>query len=337
MRHTYSKTIILLAVLTLFAATVYAQKTNSAYEDYISKYADAAKKQQKLYGIPASITLAQALLESAAGQSELAKNANNHFGVKCGSGWTGKTYRHTAEKGKECFRKYDNVEQSYEDHSLFLKRPHYQSLFKLKQTDYKGWAHGLRQCGYATDPQYAHKLIRVIEDYELYRFDKEDKSVIAEQKAIDDWQRKNDEVRKSESNERKERKDKKDKAGKNGKMKAIDLYQEHKLYKHNGRKYIIAAAGETFEGLAYEYNISEKALRRYNDATDGRELRGGDKVYLFKKRSRAQKNEARYRVKRGDTAWSIAQDKGIQLKTIYRLNGITEGLEVTINQELQLR
>ena len=317
-----------------------AQQKITAYENYINKYAPVAKKQQQLYGIPASITLAQALLESAAGQSELALNANNHFGVKCGSVWEGKTYQHKAETGKECFRKYDSPEQSFEDHSLFLKRPNYQSLFQLKQTDYKGWAHGLRQCGYATDPQYANKLIKVIETYGLSKYDKEDTSVIAEQKAIDEWQRKTDEVRKNDSKQKdtaKNRKDKKDKTSKGAKMKAIALYQEHKLYRHNGRKYIIAAAGETYEGLSYEYNISEKTLRRYNDATDGRELRAGDKVYLFKKRKRAQPSEAHYRVRRGDTAWSIAQDKGIQLKTIYELNGITPGLEVTIHQELRLR
>lgn len=302
------------------------------YNNYIKQYASVAKDQQQKYGIPASIILAQALLESAAGESELTRNSNNHFGIKCGNDWTGESVRHDDDKRHECFRKYKHAEQSFEDHSLFLKKPRYQKLFTLSQTDYKGWAHGLRQCGYATDQQYANKLIHIIEEYGLNQYDTEDYSVDEEQREIDLIDLKADEIKKTDADADKDKGKKK-----KSKMKAIDLYQEHKLYKHNGRTYIIAAAGETFEGLAYEYNINEKALRRFNDASDGRELRAGDKVYLYKKRKRAQLSESFYRVKRGETAWSIAQDKGIQLKTIYQLNGIEEGQEVTINQQLQLR
>ncbi|MBQ7209412.1 MAG: glucosaminidase domain-containing protein [Paludibacteraceae bacterium] len=317
-----------IAVLVFVVSNATAQTKNPVYEEYISKYSKAAQEQQTKYGIPASITLAQGLLESAAGKSELTQKSNNHFGIKCTSDWQGATTSHDDDKTGECFRVYKKAEQSFEDHSLFLKRPRYQKLFTLPSTDYKGWAHGLKQCGYATDPQYANKLIKLIEDYELHRFDVADVSVEEEEKIEKQEALKNDEIGKSEEPKAKSKK---------AKMKPIDLYQEHKLYRHNGRKYIIANAGETFAGLAYEYNISERRLRRFNDADDRRELRAGDRVYLYRKRARAMQHEAYYRVKRGDTAWSIAQNKGIRLKTIYKLNGIEEGQEVTINQQLKLR
>ena len=164
---------LLLSVLffqPLFTS-LFAQR-NATYEAYIDKYKEMAIVQMHRHKIPASITLAQGLLESGAGQGLLAKEANNHFGIKCASGWTGKTFRKDDDRRDECFRSYRSVEESYEDHSKFLQRPHYSPLFDLKTTDYKGWAHGLRSCGYATDRQYAQKLIRLIEEYELYRYDR---------------------------------------------------------------------------------------------------------------------------------------------------------------------
>lgn len=161
----------LLAIILLSTACFNANAQADAYNRYIKQYKDIAIKHQKEYGIPASITLAQGLLESSAGNSRLAREANNHFGIKCGSGWKGKTIKHKAERGKECFRKYKNAEESYEDHSRFLKRDRYKPLFKLKTSDYKGWARTLRKCGYATDKKYPDKLISLIERYKLYQYD----------------------------------------------------------------------------------------------------------------------------------------------------------------------
>lgn len=161
----------LLAIILLSTACFNANAQADAYNRYIKQYKDIAIKHQKKYGIPASITLAQGLLESSAGSSRLAREANNHFGIKCGSGWKGKTIKHKAERGKECFRKYKNAEESYEDHSRFLKRDRYKPLFKLKTSDYKGWARTLRKCGYATDKKYPDKLISLIERYKLYQYD----------------------------------------------------------------------------------------------------------------------------------------------------------------------
>lgn len=139
---------------------------------YVLQYAEMAQKEMKKFGIPASITLAQGLLESQAGMGELAVKSNNHFGIKCHKGWRGARVSHDDDAKGECFRKYKKVEQSYRDHSEFLSnRKRYGDLFKMKKTDYISWAHGLKKAGYATDPQYAYKLISLIERYELWQFD----------------------------------------------------------------------------------------------------------------------------------------------------------------------
>lgn len=140
--------------------------------DYINMYHKAAVKQMKNHGIPASITLAQGILESANGNSELARNANNHFGIKCTKDWKGKTYYHYASEGNSCFRRYPNVEASYEDHAAFLHYKRYEFLYALKTKDYKGWAKGLKKAGYATNPKYPELLINLIEKYDLHKFDK---------------------------------------------------------------------------------------------------------------------------------------------------------------------
>lgn len=139
---------------------------------YVLQYAEMAQKEMKKYGIPASITLAQGLLESQAGMGELALKSNNHFGIKCHKGWRGARVSHDDDAKGECFRKYKKVAQSYRDHSEFLRnRGRYSDLFRMKKTDYISWAHGLKKAGYATDPQYAYKLISLIERYELWQFD----------------------------------------------------------------------------------------------------------------------------------------------------------------------
>ena len=146
--------------------------TKDAYSAYIAKYSGMAMEQMKQYGIPASITLAQGLLESDAGRSTLATKCNNHFGIKCHSDWTGRKMYHDDDERQECFRCYRDADDSFRDHSLFLVNgARYQSLFKLGSTDYKGWARGLKAAGYATSPTYADKLIELIERYGLDRYD----------------------------------------------------------------------------------------------------------------------------------------------------------------------
>ncbi len=160
------------------ATVITTPPANASYEEvvqtYIQNFKEVAKEEMVLYGIPASIKIAQGILESGAGRGSLTSRSNNHFGIKCHVGWTGESVRHDDDELQECFRKYNDPRYSFRDHSLFLtSRPRYSNLFTLKKDDYKGWARGLRQAGYATDPKYPEKLISIIERYELYKLDQE--------------------------------------------------------------------------------------------------------------------------------------------------------------------
>ena len=162
---------VLLLFLIIHSAVYGQMKWNSAYQQYIDQYKDLAIEQMKRYGIPASITLAQGVFESGAGRSALAKNGNNHFGIKC-HGWQGRKQYADDDARNECFRAYETVYDSFEDHSRFLANSkRYSPLFRLKTTDYHGWARGLKECGYATNPRYADKLIDLIELYKLNKYD----------------------------------------------------------------------------------------------------------------------------------------------------------------------
>lgn len=163
--------LIVVAMVVAVATPVGAQQALTRAQ-YIEKYAPMAVESQLLYGIPASITLAQGCLESGNGNSRLAREANNHFGIKCGGSWDGPSLAHDDDAPQECFRKYESVAESYVDHALFLsERERYRSLFDLDPKDYKGWARGLKAAGYATNPAYADLLIRIIEENNLQRFD----------------------------------------------------------------------------------------------------------------------------------------------------------------------
>ena len=169
------KYFLFLILLPLLVLSSFASSHAQTTEAYIEKYSSVAQDQMRKYGIPASITLAQGILESGNGKSKLATEANNHFGIKCHDTWSGATMHIDDDAPNECFRKYKSVEQSFEDHSIFLKKPRYEELFVLEITDYKGWAQGLKKCGYATSPTYAKSLIDLIEKYELTQFDTEEK------------------------------------------------------------------------------------------------------------------------------------------------------------------
>ena len=273
----------LIYLLAIFVClSLQAQTRNKQYEDYIKQYRDLAVDEMKKYHIPASITLAQGLLESGAGQSTLARKSNNHFGIKCGSDWQGKTVRHNDDARGECFRAYKHPKQSYEDHSKFLAgRPRYASLFKLKITDYKGWARGLKKAGYATDPRYAQRLIDIIELYDLDKYDK---------KGGLKWMKENP--------------------------------NPHQPYIANGLLYIVVRAGDTWKSISKELDISQKKLRKYNDLYKGYELRPGDILYLEKKNRKAQKEHIVHVLRAGESMYLISQKYGIRLNNLYKLNNM---------------
>lgn len=271
--------------LLLICVAVQAQRRNSRYNEYIKQYAPLAVEQMKEHKIPASITLAQGLLESGAGQSALARKSNNHFGIKCHSDWRGRRVYHDDDAKGECFRAYRHPKDSYEDHSLFLKRgARYAFLFKLKITDYKGWARGLKKAGYATDPSYANRLITIIEDYDLYKYDS--KGVYSERKL----------------------------------RKNPWLLSPHPVYIANDIAYIVARSGDTFKDLGKEFDISWKKLVKYNDLQRDYTLVNGDIIYLKSKKKKASKPHTVYIVKDGDSMHAISQKYGIRLKNLYKMN-----------------
>lgn len=256
------------------------QVRNKQYEAYIKKYRDIAVEEMRKYHIPASITLAQGLLESGAGQSTLARKSNNHFGIKCGSDWDGKSVRYDDDARNECFRAYKHPKQSYEDHSKFLaSRSRYAFLFKLKITDYKGWAKGLKKAGYATDRRYAQRLIDIIELYDLHQYDT-----------------------------------------KKGLKWMKDNPNPHQPYIANGLVYIVVRPGDTWKSISKEFDVSRKKLRKYNDLYKGYVLQPGDILYLEKKNRKTDKEHVVHVLRAGESMYSISQKYGIRLKNLYKRN-----------------
>ncbi|KKB47299.1 glucosaminidase domain-containing protein [Parabacteroides goldsteinii] len=275
---------LLFFIATLAEAAT--QRKIPSYEKYIKTYSALAIEQQKKYKIPASITLAQGLLESGAGQSDLARRSNNHFGIKCHSDWRGGRVYHDDDLRGECFRKYKRVEDSYEDHSKFLKRSRYDRLFQLKITDYKGWARGLQKCGYATDRAYANKLIKVIEDYKLYRYD-------------------TGKVHKLTRQEKK-------------KLRYPTV--KYTIYRTYGLLYVYAKENDSFDQIAQNLDFPVKDLKKFNEVPEDFPLQKGDIVYIEKKKKKADKPNYDHVVQVGESMHSIAQKYGIQIKSLYKMN-----------------
>jgi LysM repeat protein len=245
-------------------------------------------KHRDQYKIPASIKLAQGILESGAGTSELARASNNHFGIKCHSSWTGERVYRRDDGPNDCFRKYKKVEDSYEDHAKFLLQPRYSVLFTYNIRDYTAWAKGLQTCGYATDKGYANKLIQIIETYELYRYDSKTPPKTTKPKQVKDKQKKPELLR--------------------------DVYKTYNLI------YVIAKDEDSFEQIADDTGFKVKDLIKYNEVPEDFPLRKGDIVYLQKKKKKADLPNFEHLVKIGESMHSISQRYGIQLKSLYKMN-----------------
>ena len=336
-------------------------------KEYIEKYKHIAIRQMNQYGIPASIIMAQACLESGNGNSRLAVKANNHFGIKCHN-WNGKRIYHDDDRRGECFRKYTEAEDSFKDHSEFLKNGRrYQSLFDLKKTDYKAWAHGLKAAGYATDPQYAKMLIEIIEKNELYKLDGELISLKENRKLEKERAKANKANRKAERALLKEQK----RAAKAGSVavgaaatqaanaaigtvnaaapvEASPLYRyslDRPIYKNNGVPYIVATGTETYASIAKEYNLFTRELLKFNDLQESTTvgikidekspILSGTIVYLKAKKKRGKKSA--YVVQPGESMYEISQKLGIKLLQLYKLNSMKYGSEVEPGKILNLQ
>ncbi len=299
-------------LLAFFPLAIFAQNKQTR-EEYINKYKDAAIYQMKTQGVPASIILAQGLLESDNGNSYLAIRANNHFGIKCHKTWTGPTVHQDDDAKNECFRKYSNPEKSYKDHSDFLRGARrYSILFDLDPTDYKGWAHGLKKAGYATNPNYAEMLIKIIEENSLYVYDKGiSVEVQSPTKGLGDLV----DIDKF----------------------VIDLNKHRKVYTRNRIKYINVKKGDSYASLTKELELLPWQLASYNEISKETQLKEGQELYIQPKRTKAEVNHSVHVVEKGETMYSISQMYGIKLKSLYRKNRMKIGEELEVGQVIQLR
>lgn len=359
------KRVLTTILSTLCVLTAMAEQ-NAAYKAYIAKWMEEAISQQDQYGIPASITLAQGLLESAAGQSELATEANNHFGIKCTTDWIGETYAHDDETANECFRKYDDARESFRDHSLFLHRKRYESLFSYDLTDYASWAHGLRACGYATDPQYPAKLIRIIEEYDLstrtmdtelvLQTDSPELNTAAVATAATAVTAATVATQIAETPSTTPTTETTPTTpttpakavivttqqpiiivGQDMEPPYVEpltaseerklFYYTHPKRRFNGVRYVVAQEGDTYANVAFRLNMKERTLRTYNDALN-RELEIGDRIYLKKKKKQGVKEHALLWVHPGESLWLVSQREAVQLNSILKYNGFPKELRV---------
>jgi LysM repeat protein len=293
-------------------------------QQYIDMFAQMAIQEMNEYHIPASITMAQACLESRDGNSILAVQANNHFGIKCNSSWTGPSIRQNDEERNECFRKYKDVIESFRDHSRFLTGGmRYQFLFDYHIKDYKKWAYGLKKAGYATDPQYPQRLINIIEKYQLDKLDtyyNSTKRYVSPERF----------VKGSKSTKKYKRS-----SGIDG--FSIDPYQERNIEKRNGAKAFIAKEGDTYEQIAIEFSLKDWEIYKYNDVEKGAVPETGSIVYIQGKRGSAPRGNDFHILKEGETLWSVAQWYGVRMDALYRKNRMNPGEEPKPGQQISLR
>ena len=318
------KVLLLFALLPL---SLFAQRITP--EEYIQTYKDIAIREMKTHKIPASITLAQGLLESGAGNSALAREAKNHFGIKCHKGWEGDTYYMDDDEKNECFRKYKNPEESFKDHSEFLcGRSRYAALFDLDITDYEGWAKGLKAAGYATNPKYAQLLIDRINLYELTQYDqialgllKENEVEPVDPEVVDEY------FELAYAPEDK------------SVFPLADMTPDGRfIYENNKVRFVFAKEGETPEKLAEAFGIKFKRFCEYNCLKHPEEVifHSGDVVYLSKLRNRNWKAKP-YTVQEGETLRDVALRFAVKPKMIQTLNGINEGERLYKGQVIRLR
>ena len=281
----------------------------SPQQKYIDQYAQLAISEMERTGVPASITLAQGLVESRAGLSPLASKGNNHFGIKCHNDWKGRKMYADDDKAGECFRVYPTADKSFMDHSDFLRyRDRYKFLFELDKTDYKGWARGLKKAGYATDPAYANKLIKVIEEYELYRFDV--KAEVIPEAPLEIEAPKKYVPPKEEHWEKPEY------------SEEHSFSLSRNVMTRNGVPFITAMKGETYSAIASAQGLFLKELLRYNDLKKEVRLEEGDVVFLQAKKNKAEKGLEKYIVDSdGEDLRGISQRFGVKLSAIRKLNG----------------
>lgn len=313
-------------------------------DEYIAKWADVAIEHMEIYGIPASITMAQAIVESGSGNSVLARTANNHFGIKCGSKWTGAKVYHDDDAKGECFRAYTSAEESFADHAEFLHtRERYNFLFSYDTDDYTSWAKGLKQAGYATAPTYAEGLINVIESEKLYLLDRKNG-----RKLYDDYMAQKLGLSKPKEQPKSDNTPEREVADQtlayadrgidpNNFRVTINSHCGYNVYLTNRANYVIAHEGDTYKSIGKLFELSQRTLRKFNDAPKSMELKAGDVVYVERKASHWRGEGLTHRTKRGETLRLISQIYGIRLKSLMKLNNQSEDIMFEGDELIRLR
>ncbi|MCB0532099.1 MAG: LysM peptidoglycan-binding domain-containing protein [Lewinellaceae bacterium] len=303
------------SVLTPRAVTSSTSGTGDIQLDYVQQYKNVALSEMQRAGIPASITLAQGILESASGRSELASNANNHFGIKCAGDWTGKTfYKKDDDRGADgqliesCFRKYNDPQESFFDHSEFLRDPRksnrYGFLFNLDKRDYKSWARGLQSSGYATSQIYADQLIDLIERLRLFEYD---------QPGVVDI--------------------------KPGEIIPESVPPQNRIGRVNDVKVVNTRPGETVADIARIYNLQADKVADYNDRayTPAEYVPPGSRIFIQKKQKSWHGQATHHFVKEGQTMLEISQLYGIRLDNLLKCNNMQPGQEPAADEKIRLR
>lgn len=324
---------LLFAVMLPLGSNLFAQEfVRQTREEYIARYHHIAVEHMERYGIPASITLAQGILESDCGNSRLSRSSNNHFGIKCKRDWTGDRVYHDDDAAGECFRAYPSVENSYEDHAEFLDRsPRYDSLFAYPSHDYHSWARGLKAAGYATAPDYAERLVKIIEESRLYLFDRaEGESLYAaaqespesfvEQSSIDPQPA----TLEGEG------------VDPNNYHITINAHEGYNVYRVNGVCYTLASERDSFEQIGKIFRISPRNLRRFNDLKGEVQPLSGEVVFIERKRDSWMGAAATHTTVAGETPYAVAQRYGLRLKSLRRMNRL-KSTEEPFREGVQLK
>ncbi|TWP31383.1 LysM peptidoglycan-binding domain-containing protein [Apibacter muscae] len=337
------KKLLLIVAFTIVGKFSFTQESVKKDELYIQTHAKTAVKEMILYKIPASITIAQGILETGNGQSTLAQVGNNHFGIKCKGEWTGDRMYHDDDLKGECFRKYTSAEESYRDHSLFLaERPYYKKLFTLDIKDYKGWAFGLKKAGYATNPKYAYSLISIIERYNLNRFDninEEQTDLVLAELFPNSYtpalpaSEKNETVQLATNTNQKKEVNKQlisstltNKKTLKTKTNNFEFPSRRVRIHPNGKiKYIVWKEGDRLEDVAKAYHVNLQNLKSYNDLAFKEEISINQKIYLEPKKSKGISKI--YITKNGERMYDIAQNNAISLIELYKRNTMLPGQE----------
>lgn len=315
----------------MFGQSLIAQ--TSIIKRYIEQYKATALKYEREYGVPASITLAQGILESAAGTSRLAQASNNHFGIKRGYDWYGPVvYFWDDDVQKSAFRKYSSIEESYRDHAKFLRsNSRYRDLFNKSVFDYRGWANGLQMMGYATSPTYAQALIGYIDSYQLYainggvklrpgRKNVITKTITIEELVEDTDTSMDDEEQSEEETE-----------------VAATVSRFDYVVEKNEVRCTMLYPGETLSSIAQKYNIPKSRILEFNESTDEKDFKEGDIIFLQKKRKKYSGAQDIYRVKEGDSLYMISQHYGIRMASLCKMNNVSVLTVLKEGQKIKLK